>query len=289
MPRIAFRHRGFVLVYVLLLLALCGILLARTARENLDLHLRLAERARRLEERWTDRSLRKALSASTPELFRTALAEFRSRPADDREPPSSIRASLTLNGRRTDLLLCDETAKLDANVVRRTAPGRAQEILRRLVEGGAGEAVGIRPLAPVSAGGNVPRGDDLEPLFTGGPNLTPFDLAEAARNITVYGAGKLQYHNASDLALETLARLLFEPDEAEALVSIRRAMPEKSLRDATAGIALDEREREAISRYFTEASDTYSVWIFLHGAGRSRASRTVFRENDAAAARVTIW
>lgn len=283
-------RRGFVLPYVLLLLALCAVLLVRIAGGNLRQQIELAERETMVRRRWSEHSCRVALTDTAPRLFETALAASRAAADSESEPPSTIRAAFLLNGRRTEIVFFDESAKLDVNTLWSLSSGRAAAVVQRLVSPSGGISVRLQPhVRDVFTTQPKTRFTDLSQLFNTTRRTTPADLMAASGLVTCGGGGKLQFHSAPDAVLLALARALLEPDEAEALVALRRTQPEATLQKSIASLALDEDERRAMTKYFTETSTVFSLWMFVHETGRPRASQVVFTPGAESASRLTEW
>lgn len=278
------RRRGFILAYVLILLALTSVLLVSFARRNLDQELAIAERESSLRSRWSDHSCRVAFSRTAPQLFAAALAKSREEPDRDEEPPATIQAAFALNGRRCDVTLADESAKLNVNTLWKILPGRALAVLQGVVETGDGVSLKLRPQKGVAF-----AFADLRQLFGVTSRASASGILQAAARITCYGDGRLQFHSAPDAVLETYAKLFFEPDEADALVTLRRTRPAEAMEALAREIAFDQDERQALARYFTETSSHFSVWILIQDPSRPRASLVVSDPSSKTAALVSEW
>ena len=258
---------GFVLVMVLLVLTICGAVLAAAARHGARGAIDAAGAQRDLQWRWGALSCRAAVLPRAAKVMVAA------------EQPSApeINRSVCLGDMTFLLILGDEQAKANVNAFAdRDSVGMLEAHLRRL-QTDAREVlpVRLRPLPPRGGGGPAapkyasfdqvfaaPRpGILFEPQANGGPVVR--------RRVTCWGNGRIDLHRADLPVLrETLAGLLTEATIAK-LDNLRREKPDFGLNDAFNAMQLSKEQLSALTPRLVAQPDCYSLWLSADAKTRS--------------------
>ncbi len=142
------RHlEGYVLLMTLVLLALAGAAMATVSRHSAARAVQALEAQRQLQLRWGVRSCRKFVLPQAEGLLERA-------ESTQRQPVVHAHTTLELGGQRFDLIVTDEQAKLNVNILlardERTslgdAPRHLRDLLLRLGSGGGNATVRLRPV-----------------------------------------------------------------------------------------------------------------------------------------------
>lgn len=265
------RRRGFVLLTVLVVLALTALVLAGIARHSLRLVLDAQAGRRRLQARWAVTSLREGVLPRASELLDRAADGIDSAGEGNERPPARLAGSVELDGVRYDLLLADDQAKINLNVLLRERDRDAVGRLVRARRTGRAPPVRLRPLeAPRQATG-LPAFGSWGQVFA----LERVPAAEAAERLaastgelTCWGTGRLNLRRASDEAVECVAGLAVNRRTAARLNELRRKFPEESPASLVNRLALRRERREQLLDLLADRSGCYSLWI--RGGGGSQ-------------------
>jgi hypothetical protein len=278
------RHRGYVLLLTLLLLAIAAAALAGVCRLGLEKSVRAARAQEDLQRRWGTLSLRTALLAKAPLVFAS--------PGPARGAESRMR--IGLGGQPVELVFGDEQAKANVNMLQaRDGPASADRVVRQLAQaaGAAALRVELRPVAPEpsdvdAADEKAPDPDPnalpdftVEPVFESWSQVFrragPDDLIgrrgplpSIAANLTCWGDGMVNVRRASPEAIRAACGKWLRPAEIAKLVAAREKDPDFDVWETLDALNLSEARREAADRLLTEESTCYSLWIVTRAGGR---------------------
>lgn len=294
MMRTRRRQRGFSLVLVLVVLAVAGVLLGASARRSCRSALEASARSEQLQRTWGRRTL-VGLAKRQAEAW-LARQEVR-----DRAPARSTALSLTLGDQRFDMLLSDEQAKANINVLwDRFGPEELPSLLRRLQVGGSALPVELRP----------GRFDDsvlslIDPEFTSPDQLFQYrhvsaliDVKAAAlrptamKNITLWGDGRVRLLRASPRAVRTMFQGVLTRSECDDLIAAQQETPDAMVRELLDELEWDNELREKARAALTDHSGCFSLWIVTGRDERPVVELHVFRDVDPAtnpSAKVFQW
>ena len=218
-----------------------------------------------------------------------ALLEKANRPGQD--PVREIRRAVVLGGLRFRLLLSDDQAKANVNLLARRRGEKAlPAILRKLQTDcrspltvrlrlgvGATPDAAPRPPQPGQAGAPEPpvpaTFSSVEQLFalSHPSELVGRDDREpsVARRVTCWGNGRVNLRRAERPVLRgTLTGLLTETGIAK-LEALRRDKPGVTLTEVSQHLALAKDKAEALGQVATDASQCHGLWVIAQGATRS--------------------
>ncbi len=258
-PRTTPRRPAYILVLVLLLLIVAAVVLVQIANRALHENARTLASARDLQSRWGRISCQRVILPSAAELF-TALASGQTQAKQaNRARYSTLRESLELGGQSFEFILADECAKLNLNAVVLVAgDAKFQSAMRGLLPPQV-----YLCMRPAEAG--QPRGQadswgeifDLKMLSdnAGGSRA----LAEASREITLWGSGRLNVHMASDSVLEWLCKSVVTDGLARRIVQ-RRNESQLSAQLLVQQTVLNQDDAERLGMLLSDGSTTYSLW-----------------------------
>lgn len=253
----------------LAVLALAGGVLAHLCRAGMLASLDVARESRALQERWTMLSCQSTLGDRIPAALARAAAGGSARTSAGGIVQTSAAYDLTVGGDRLLLVFADEQAKINVNALYR-ARGRAQTekfISDALNQCGAGMRVRLRP---IHHAGEHSVAESAAPAFASPGQLFEDATGQgfasqmaAMRQITCWGNGRLNYRQASVMAIAALVGN--DPGAMKAILA-RRAGPQP-VALALDPLAAKSQAGKNLDALFTDTSTCYSLWILAtHGA-----------------------
>ena len=288
------RQRGFSLVLVLVVLAVAGVLLGASARRSCQAALEASTRSEQLQRTWGRRTL-VGLAKRQAEVW-LARQEVR-----DRAPARSTPLSVTLGGQRFRMLLSDEQAKANINVLwDRFGAEELPSILRRLQSGGSAVPIELRP----------GRFDNsvlslIDPEFTSPDQLFQYqhisaliDLKGASlrpmalRTLTLWGDGRVRLLRASPAAVRAIFKGVLTRVECDELIAAQQETPDAMVRELLNELEWDDELRSKAAGALTDHSACFSLWMVADSDGRPLVQLHVFRDVDPAtnpSAKVFQW
>lgn len=217
------QPRGYVLLVTLGLLVLASGLMVSVARTAVTRTTEAHRAAAELQRRWGAVSCRVALLGRAESI----LGE---QEALRRKPSVSCHGAFVLGGQRFEVVLSDESAKANVNVLLETEEGELANVdaqLRRaLADSSAALAVHGLRLRPGPAPTSRPAlgppvvFEGLGQLFDGVP---PAELMRASALVTCWGDGLLNARRAPEPAMRLVASRALSGIEIERLVEARDA------------------------------------------------------------------
>jgi hypothetical protein len=274
------RHRGYVLIVTLGLLVLAATMLVSLGRATMRRGAEARESLEELQHRWGVVSCRKAILPSAEAI----LARL------EREQKKAVpvyRASVRLGGQAFDVIVSDEQAKANVNLLlERGDRSAAQSELTRALSGtGFGGAVRLRPLVDVKR--------PAQPKATTGPGTRPatmplvrgiesygqvFDgvdpkmliegrgLQAPAELVTCWGNGAINVSRASALSLKLAAGDSASQAALDQALRARDQVYRESQRagavqDAIKKVNFSDGEGQRRQMAWTTESKCHSLWI----------------------------
>lgn len=265
------RQSGVVLVLVLVVVLVCGVVLASAARRSGQAALQANAALRDLQFRWGAASCQSAVLPQAEAL----LNEERKLRAP---VVAQTRRSLVLGGMTFDLIAGDESAKANVNQLARLHDNSAglTVALKRVQADSRPLPIDLRPLLDpsIDAAGQPNWYGSFDQAFT---LRGPADLAgtvggtsaSACQRVTVWGTGRVNIRRA-DVAVmrEALTGLLSESDLA-ALDAWRRERLDFTRADAWAHLQLTKEQIDNLASLTTDTSKCHSLWVLARGRGRT--------------------
>jgi hypothetical protein len=290
------NRRGYVLVMTLGLLMLAATLLVTIGRASTARVLATRVEQGDLQRRWAIVSCRNAVLPFAGDIL--ARQE-----ALQNRPVPGYRATITLGDQRYALLVSDEQAKANVNLLlERSDKSRAEARIRETLSGsGLGNSVLLRPeprvhaeAVPASVTGQPPQPVDLptwmsgfgqvftnvgpERLLTGGA-LTP------AGQLTCWGNGAINLMRVSEPALRIVGTPALTTIEADRLIDARnRAFAPRNVKsNATVAAPSPAANLDVVANLLSQArinpkvrldlaltgtSTCYSLWIIRQDGQR---------------------
>lgn len=283
------------LLLVLVVLVLAGCLLAATARRHAQRVLQATQAREQLQLRWGVRSCQA--------LCLPAAEQVLQRSAPPGEPtPAKLCRTVTLGEMRFTMLLADEQAKANVNLLAQrgheidlsTALYALQARSRRA------RAVRLRPVTPRPDTAVITRYPmrytHPQQVFAFGHPETILPAGELARSrgiwiespldhVTCWGSGRVNVHRASREVLRVVLAGVLDETKLDELIAFRQARPDATLTEAMAALELDKDQRKDFQDRATDLSQCHSLWVIAHGPRRSwyrlRVTQQADAENDA--------
>ena len=280
MRRRSVRHRGYVLLMTLLVLAIAAAATASVCRMSLAKALRAGRAEEGLQQRWGALSCRTVLLPRAEQALATSPS-----PA-----AVEVRRDLRLGRVEFTLVFGDEQAKANVNeIFRRGGRAEAERAARELVAAAGASAridLSPRPGATAADGNNTA---DQEPAFASLAQLfgdTPPAELLARRGsgdslsalVTVWGDGLLNVRRARPAAMQQACRPHLNAAQVQKLLAARDAKPadEFDLDEELERAKVSQSRRDALDDRLDVDSTCHSLWVISRGAaGRTWYDLTV--------------
>ena len=264
------NNKGFVLLMVLVLLAVAGVVLASLARQSCELASQASAARRDLQIQWG--------SLSSRELVLPSAAEILDQPENDGDkPPCTIRKSLTLGTIKFDLLLCDEQAKANVNLLAKRREGQGVDGVVQSLQSSARNnlRVQLRPAKPqndLSFVGIPPLYAFYDQIFE---YKHPSELADPAATedtpvsrLTCWGNGQVNFRKASRDVLRAVTEGVLDETQLDALVKLAQNNPYATIQDAMKVLKLPAEKTPLAGELLTDQSGCFSLWIVADDSTR---------------------
>ena len=316
------RGGGYVLVVALALLVLAASLMVGISRASLAHAARAREARDQLQRRWGEASCRQAVLPYADSILTTL--EFR-----QKKPAMTYRARVTLAGQAFDLVLADEQAKANVNLLLEASdPPAVENHIRQALAGtGMGQGLKLRPaVSPTTRRSAAPTPQLGEspsrpppPEWVGGfgqlfegiaPERLTASLAgqpSAADLLTCWGDGSLNVRRISGPALKLMATPALSGADVGRLLEYRDSQFQSSpsiaaapglhparAKDATLLIlrsaGIDPTARPGMPA-LSGSSWCFSLWVVARTPRRDWYSLTVLDRSDSARPRTAsfVW
>jgi hypothetical protein len=295
---VKYNRRGYVLVMTLGLLMLAATLLVTLGRASTARVLASKTEQRELQRRWAVVSCRNAVLPFSVDIL--AKQE-----ALQNRPIPGFRVSIVLGDQRYTLLVSDEQAKANVNLLlEHSDKSRAEARLREALSGsGLGNSIFLRPEprvhaeVPPSAPGQPPSRPELPSWLSGfgqvftnvGPErLVAGGVTAPVSQLTCWGSGAVNIMRVSESALRLAATPALTNIECGRLIDARNkafaprntraspnlptaaAAPARNL-DAVGNLLAQARvdPKARLNLPLTSTSTCYSLWIIRQDRERS--------------------
>ncbi len=275
------KKSGFVLLMVLLVLVISGSILVAAARRCGDESTQAGQTRRELQRRWGAMSCQAALLPMAEKL----LTAQRSK---ENPVVAQARYTLELGGQRFHVILSDETAKLDVNMLDRLYGKEKLATSLQKVQAGESRLLPIllqpaqTPLAvQTTQAAPDPNGpataakyNSLEQLFE---FRSPAELvgwregegSAVERRVTCWGGGKVNIKRTETAVLrEALAGRITESQLAR-LDSYQRKEFKCGLNDILKNLDFDGKQTGKLAGLVTDTSSSHGLWIMIEGSTRN--------------------
>jgi hypothetical protein len=296
------QRRAFVLVMVLALLTVCALCLAGLARRSLDAGEQVAIAQINLQRHWGTLSCERTYLPSAKDLLELEAAK---RPASKQTwpLPASVGAEFDLGELHFSVLLADEDAKANLNVISPSNPDGPRTVtalVEQLATGVDGLAVHVQPLPTESSLSQTPSasnqataayrswGQVFEPTDAGSPGEFAARLRDATRDITCWGTGRLNIQRASDEAIRLVCGSQIPADILGKLLAHRHEPGVTGLDTLLDQLALRTTDRSTLNRLLTDRSSHYSLWVLVRSPRRNWATLAIGDGSSTAGVRETF-
>lgn len=289
------------MILVLALLTIAVFLGAEIARRSFRLADDVLTRERAALGRWTEISCRRVLLPQAAALFAAEAAPQEpgaGSPADgssaggsstddtgsdgtvsdDSAPDQSERLrrrafTLRINDFDVDLILADEQAKVDVNLLLRADADPSSPARLRALAGA--DSPPLRSIAPARMNRSSERKfESWDQLFQTAAGETD-RLVGAAEKLSCWSGGRLNFRTASQAALDAVCDDLLDADERSRLRAAIERSPDAPLVELMRSAQFSERAAERLQARLTERSTCYSLWIRRRSGSRTDFSLSV--------------
>ena len=274
------RRHGFVMLAVLVCLIVAGLALVTLAQRSMRLSALAIEKQRSLQHKWGVLSCQRTLLPRAAQHFKLLGEEAeqaRKRSSGLVLPaPRSFAANFMLGGRRFELLLADENAKVNLNYSYHHLgrPG-TERLVNRVLSGALHPPVRLYahpPTKPVDVYETL-MDDKVLPIVLGSWGQV-FDLSRAVgpgahrslpnltSRLTLWGRGELNVRRAVDATILDTCQLVVSEGPARQLQGeCRDKDKQKQQVDRLVEqLNVDEDEQFLLQEMLTEHSSCFSLW-----------------------------
>ncbi len=281
------NSQGFVLLLVLLVLTVCGVLLASAARRSGAAALEARGARSELQRRWGTLSCSNVCLTNAESLLDQAQT-------DNDAPAIEVRHAVMLGETKFDLILADEQAKLNANMlVHRRSRQNLVPSLQRLQSDCRQPLLVIPYPTPQQTGMGDEKDTTLPQLFSSYAQLLAYEhpsqlIGSESRGsspisgITCWGSGALNLKRAvPEVLRQALGDMLTESHIAT-LQTFRQEKPSCTIDEILLELDLPRQRKSQMADLATDRSDCHSVWVIAGGPTRQWYRLCVRQTGDAA-------
>ncbi len=271
MPIPSRKHNdGFVLLLVLLVLTISGVTLAIASRRVARQTIAATQAQRDCQVHWGTLSCRAACLPATERFLRAVEIE-------QERPVVEVRRAVDLGGMRFNLLIADEQAKANMNLLADRGGAEAvalalhalqadrRTILPVLPRPAAKPAAGVISSAPMRYGSF----DQLFAISAPSELIGDEESPGVASRVTCWSGGEVNLKRAELPVLrQALAGLLSET-HLIGLLSYRQEHPACTLGEMLGALELTDKQLEAVRPHVTDTSRSHSLWVIARGTHRT--------------------
>ena len=254
-------RQGFVLLSVVGLLIVVGFILTQIARLGLRTSLAARERTKQLQSDWARLSCERAIlphGARVFQMYEQASASVRtegSRPA--RTPLISLAGSIRLGETSVSLLLGDENAKLNINLLQRhRGTFQTDATMKRLVPPTYGIA---QQLLPGNGGQPFQSWGQVYAFHGSSPTARRLFLNRVTQSFTCWGPQTINYRRCDPRSLRTAMRLVLSRSQADELAEAVIEQGHTDLNALMIGREFSRRDRDGVIALLTAESTCFSL------------------------------
>lgn len=276
-------RRGFALVMVLVLVMMCGVMLAGFAGRSGMAALGARDAAEDLSRRWAVTSLRATVLSRAEAIL--AEREERDEGRDGARVVREVRVVCHLGGMDHAVVVTDEQAKARVDrLVGDRGERAASGVVRRLAGASRlGMRVALRPV--VMREGAAPEVVAWEQVFE---RVVPgevvgdrFGQGLAGGGVTCWGDGKVNVQRAEDEVVKAAAEGVLGSRGVEDLLASREADRFASLDEMLRRVrGMQPALRQEVDRVLTDASLCHGLWVQTRGRQRDWVTLSVLRASD---------
>jgi hypothetical protein len=267
-----------VLLLTLGIIALAAMALAGFARQSLTMALDARLAHEEAQRRWGEASCRRILLDRAEELLaRQVTLDQKGQP--QLPAPSYLAATFKLGGLEFNVLLADENAKVNLNVILDRKPEQLQQLTQTLCANPNLHTpqLALRPSAPRD--GAKPRFESWGQVYdftSSSDSLTAIGgICEATLDATCWGDGKINATRANDLALRAVAGLVLNAQESGELLKARRQWKGSSTEDLLRQLDLRASKLNQLRRLLGDQSSCHSLWTRIEAPQRTWSTLAV--------------
>jgi hypothetical protein len=249
---------GYALVLVLSMIVIAALMTAGLARSSLSLALDGIQAEDDLQRRWASAGIRQTVLPRGQAILDSLAADDTVVPA-----PSVLDLDLNLAGHTFHLVLADEDAKLNLNMVY-YARG-IEEVSRHLRQANRTRlTVRLRPYRGAADDEQLPVFDSWGQAFdcrqaNDTPSLAA-DLQSLTRHFTCWGSRRLNFRRATDESLRRACDVAGAAPSADKLIELRRNADPRRLDEVLNRLQLNDRERSSLAALLATDSTCLSLW-----------------------------
>lgn len=259
------KHRGYVLVVTLILLAIVSIAMVGASRAALLRATNAIEGQRELQHRWGTLSCQRVFLPMTENILHA-------QEMVQRKPTPVVCQSIMLGDQTFDLVFADEQAKVSVNaILNQSDRAGAESKLRRLLAGtGLATHVLLRPISS-DASNSSPLIGSFGQIFDDPPPAAVLlkQPDGIAQRVTCWGDGKLNFHRASQESLRELCVPALDLTQIRQLITLQNDPHVPDVSALLDRLQLTAERRQQAEALLSSQSNCHSLWVLSHAVQRT--------------------
>ena len=252
-------RKGYVLLLTLLTIAISSLLLVAFARFSLNHAIETNMIENELQRKWGVASIQRVgMDRANGLLNRRSFDEETQ--SWQTIPQRESRAEFQLGGKVFSVILADESAKADVNLLLQSnvPESKIKKVIGKLSKTNLN--VHLQPFKNPRTAKEQPI-DSLNQLFSARDReLEPTEVYAASRNITCW-SNRLNYKTAADETLDQVVGALVGQAAGSQILSLRKQEPDKPLQEVIQSIQATPQTIRTLTRSLSETSVSQSIWI----------------------------
>ena len=260
----------------LLLVGLCGAVLARIAQLGIGQALAASRAAEDLQQRWARQSCQLQLLPRAEWLIESAAA------ATEQDKlgwpfPATVESRFGLGQIKCEVVLADEEARPNLNLLHAEQPQQTMLVASSPFRGTYSRPLAVK-LSPALVTPNAPEArcfnswGQVYDLASAGTDIR--SLRAPAFELTCWGSRRLNVARASDAAIELVSRLALNGGDVQSLVEARAGYA-GDLNEILKQLDIPGPKKVRLRRLLTDRSSCYSMWLAMTRGDRTSAMLAV--------------
>lgn len=251
------RRAGFTLVSTVLLIGIAGLLLTTFASLSVNKAIEIQQESNRLQMKWAVASVQRMAFNNVNNLLTVEVTDEETSQVKRRGIPVFVQR-IELGNVLTELVVADESAKLDLNLVH-AKNGNVKELIGDFARDASGW-VDLRPKRRQrdSKDNEYVSWDQVFADQDGA--LHPEQLMRLTTQLTCWGK-KVNLDSASDGVLFEACKLAAGAATAQKIVDLRQDDPDMAISDMIAELEVAGPQAAKIREILVNSSISQSIWV----------------------------
>jgi hypothetical protein len=274
----------------IVLIAIVGLVLTSVARQSLELVAEALAAEEEVQRRWALFSCQRAILPRAESILfaeQQRLVNGGGNPGEAR----TLASSISVGPIELELVLADEEAKLNLNVLARRGGEQVRRAVEQLAPPGRAD-LRLRPYRRTADMQGYLAFDSWGQVFAidqAPPVESSKAIAAITGEITCWGEERLNIRRATASAVEQVCQGEADPSTVRRLLEQRALLPTGTLAALLDPLQLSESDRRRLEGVLGDRSSCHSLWVFLKTPQRQDATLFVAAEDGERLPRVTCF